>query len=342
MTTLVTGSAGFIGFHLASTLLREGERVVGIDDFNDYYSPVLKRARHAELMRVANELGGDRFALIEGSLADVAAVERCFAIATEPVERVCNLAAQAGVRYSQSNPAAYVQANIVGFGNLLEACRQHAVDRLVYASSSSVYGPNAPRPFNTEYRADTPISLYAATKRANELMAHAYTHNFGLRTVGLRYFTVYGPWGRPDMAVWKFTELIDRGRELTLYNNGQMQRDFSYIDDVVAGTLGALRSGRVGMYDLFNLGSDGPSQLGDLVAAIGAALGKTANTRLTPDTPAGDVNATHACIDRSRELLGFSPSTPLDAGVRKFVEWYRAHPEVAQAVAQFRETHHDR
>jgi UDP-glucuronate 4-epimerase len=310
---LVTGSAGFIGFHLAQALLSRGARVVGLDNFNDYYSPALKRTRDQQLRQFAN------FTSIEGDLADLPGLEGLFS-AHRP-QKICHLAAQAGVRYSLVNPFAYQKANVEGFLNLIEIAKRFKVERFVYASSSSVYGGLTEMPFSEKQRVDIPISLYGATKRANELMAHAYTHLFGLPTIGLRFFTVYGPWGRPDMAMWLFTEAMLQGRPIKVFNYGRMQRDFTYIDDIVPGVLAALTVSGLEPYEIINLGNNRAEDLGKVIALLERELKVTAQQNLLPIQP-GDVPATFADIDRAREKLGFQPLTSIDEGVPRFVRWY--------------------
>lgn len=315
MNVLVTGTAGFIGYHVALALLEAGHTVVGFDNFNDYYDPRLKRARHRRLEARAGYRG------VEGDLADLPALESAFAAAR--FDAVCHLAAQAGVRYSLTNPHAYARSNLDGFLNILECCRHAATPRLVYASSSSVYGGNTKLPFSESDPVDRPISLYAATKKANELMAHAYTHLYGLPTIGLRFFTVYGPWGRPDMALWLFTEALFEGRPIRVFNRGEMSRDFTYIDDIVAGVVASLTRPGLGSCEVFNLGHHRPERLTDLIRCVAAAVGVEPRMELLPMQP-GDVPATYADIARARERLGFDPRTPIEIGVPRFVEWYRA------------------
>ncbi len=310
---LVTGTAGFIGFHVARELLARGAGVVGLDNFNDYYSPDLKRARDRELRQFAN------FVSIEGDLADLPTLERLFQ-AHQP-QRICHLAAQAGVRYSLVNPFAYQKSNLEGFLNLLELAKRFQVERFVYASSSSVYGGLTEMPFAEVQRVDTPISLYAATKKANELMAHAYSHLFGLQTVGLRFFTVYGPWGRPDMAMWLFTDAMLKGKSIKVFNFGRMRRDFTYIDDIVQGVLASLTVSGLEPYEIINLGNHRCEELGRVIALLEEYLKVKARRELLPIQP-GDVPETFADIDRARQKLGFNPVTPIDAGIPRFVAWY--------------------
>jgi UDP-glucuronate 4-epimerase len=312
-TFLVTGSAGFIGFHIARVLLAQGVRVVGLDNFNDYYDPSLKRDRDQQLQKFAN------FVSVEGDLADFKVLNDLFDHYRP--DKICHLAAQAGVRYSLINPFAYQKSNLDGFLNLLELCRNFQVERLVYASSSSVYAGLTEMPFGETQRVDTPISLYAATKKANELMAHAYSHLFGLKVVGLRFFTVYGPWGRPDMAMWLFTKAMLEGKPIKVFNYGKMQRDFTYIDDIVQGVLASLMSPDLDRYEIINLGNHQAEELTKVIALLEQELGVKAQQELLPIQP-GDVPATFADIGRAQEKLGFEPVTTIDAGIPRFVQWY--------------------
>ncbi|MFZ5451544.1 MAG: NAD-dependent epimerase/dehydratase family protein [Thermodesulfobacteriota bacterium] len=312
-TFLVTGSAGFIGFHVSRALLQKGARVVGLDNFNDYYSPALKHDRDRELQKLAN------FISVPGDLADFPVVESLFD--RYRPDKICHLAAQAGVRYSLVNPFAYQKANLEGFLNILELSKRFQVERLVYASSSSVYGGLTELPFSEAQRVDTPISLYAATKKANELMAYAYTHLFDLPTVGLRFFTVYGPWGRPDMAMWLFTAAMLEGKPIKVFNYGRMQRDFTYIDDIVQGVLASLMAPGLDRYEIINLGNHQAEELPRIIALLEQELGVKAQQDLLPMQP-GDVPATFADITRARAKLGFQPVTPIDQGVPLFVHWY--------------------
>jgi UDP-glucuronate 4-epimerase len=313
---LVTGSAGFIGFHVAQSLLKQGAKVIGLDNYNDYYSPALKRDRDRELRQSSNYLS------VEGDLADFASLAALFKEHRPP--KICHLAAQAGVRYSLVNPFAYQKANLEGFLNLLELAKRYETERFVYASSSSVYGGLTELPFSEEQRVDTPISLYAATKRADELMAHAYTHLFGLPTVGLRLFTVYGPWGRPDMAMWLFTEAMLAGRPIKVFNYGRMERDFTYIDDAVQGLVAALMASGLDNYEVFNIGNHRSEPLSRVIALLEQELGVTAKKELLPIQP-GDVPATFADISRAQAKLGFYPATPIDKGVPRFIRWYKEY-----------------
>jgi UDP-glucuronate 4-epimerase len=320
MTVLLTGAAGFIGYHVAEVLLGRGEEVIGVDNLNDYYDPSLKQARLARL----EGRKGFRFKKLD--IADWEAMQA--ALAHEPVTRVVHLAAQAGVRYSLINPFAYIRANLLGHTAILELCRTWPkLQHLVYASSSSVYGGNTKLPFAVEDRVDQPVSLYAATKKADELISHAYAHLFQIPQTGLRFFTVYGPWGRPDMAMYLFTKAILEGQPIDVFNHGDMQRDFTYIDDIVRGIIAVLdhpappnEHGRP--YKLYNIGNNKPEELLRLIGLIEQALGKKAEKRLLPLQP-GDVKSTYADIEAIRNDLGFEPSTPIDVGVPRFVEWYR-------------------
>ena len=328
MRILVTGAAGFIGFHLALRLLTDGHEVVGIDNLNDYYSVKLKKDRLALLTQP-----GFSFEKLE--MADSEALMTLFA--KHKFDRVIHLAAQAGVRYSLENPAAYIQANLVAFGNLLECCRRYPVEHLVYASSSSVYGLNSQMPFSVRDNVDHPISLYAATKKANELMAHAYSHLYDLPTTGLRFFTVYGPWGRPDMALFKFTKAILADRPIDLYNQGGMRRDFTYIDDIVEGVVRVLwqtaapdsawtaiapnPGSSPAPYRVYNIGNNQAVGLDDFIHTLEQALGKRAIRNNLPMQP-GDVPATYADISDLNAAVGFQPSTSIEVGIERFVKWY--------------------
>ena len=333
MTVIVTGAAGFIGSHVATRLLERGERVVGVDNMNDYYDPSLKRARLARL----EKLGGD-FSLHEISVEDNDGLTRAFE-AAKPT-KVVHLAAQAGVRYSIENPAAYVQSNLVGFGNILELSKRHQLQHLVYASSSSVYGNHTHMPFSVRDSVDHPMSLYAASKKANELMAHAYSHLFRLPTTGLRFFTVYGPWGRPDMALFLFTKAMLAGQPVPVFNHGVMSRDFTYIDDIVEGVIRTLDAPPLpdpswnpeepspatssAPYRVFNIGNGNPSELLDMIRLIEENLGIKATLNMLPMQP-GDVPATYADVAELRDAVGFTPNTTLAAGIERFVRWYREY-----------------
>jgi UDP-glucuronate 4-epimerase len=334
MNILLTGAAGFIGFFTAKALLERGCRVVGLDNLNDYYDPRLKHARLTQLE------GRDHFDFVKADLADRAAIEHVFA--REKPDRVVHLAAQAGVRHSLADPHLYVAANVTGFLHVLEGCRRHGCGHLVFASSSSVYGANAALPFRVEDGADHPLSLYGATKKANEVMAHSYAHLYGIPATGLRFFTVYGPWGRPDMALFAFTAKILKGEPIEVFNNGRHARDFTYIDDIVEGVVRVLDhvpqpdpgwdsakpdpSRSSAPYRLYNIGNHRPVELMDFIAAIETATGREAKKNFLPLQP-GDVLATYADVaDLSRDV-GFAPDTPIEEGVRRFVDWYRAYYE---------------
>lgn len=332
MKILLTGAAGFIGSTTSHRLLARGDEVVGLDNLNDYYSVQLKQDR---LARLTPQKG---FRFVQMDVADRAGIEKLFA--EEKFDRVIHLAAQAGVRYSLKNPQAYVDANVVGFMNILEGCRHSAVQHLVYASSSSVYGGNTKMPFSEHDSVDHPVSMYAATKKANELMAHTYSHLFGLPTTGLRFFTVYGPWGRPDMALFLFTKAILEGKPIDVFNHGNMQRDFTYVDDIVEGVIRVLD--RVATpdsgyraeapdpgtsnvpYRVFNIGNHNPVPLLDFIACIEDALGMKAQKNLLP-LQDGDVPATYADVDALRDWVGFTPATDIRTGVGRFVDWYRGY-----------------
>jgi UDP-glucuronate 4-epimerase len=311
---LVTGAAGFIGMHCAERLLERGDEVAGVDNLSPYYSVELKQARLARL----EGRKGFRFSRLD--IADFPSLKKIFE--EEKPEAVLHLAAQPGVRYSLENPAAYVQANIVGFANLLECCRAHPPRHLVFASSSSVYGTNAKLPWSEGDNVDRPISLYAATKKSNELMAHVYGHLYGLPVTGLRYFTVYGPWGRPDMSPVLFARAISEGRTIPVFNHGDMQRDFTYVDDIVEGTLRVLA--RPAPYAIYNIGNHTPVGLLDYIAALEKALGKKAKLEMKPMQP-GDVKATYADTAALHRAVGFAPSTPLEAGLARFAGWFTSY-----------------
>ncbi len=312
-TILVTGTAGFIGMHLAHRLLAGGHRVIGVDNFNDYYSVKLKRDRHATLC------GHPAYTGIEGDLCDMPTLKDVFG--RYRPDRVCNLAAQAGVRYSLEHPEAYQKANLEGFLNILECCRHHKTGRLVYASSSSVYGGNTKLPFSESDPVDSPVSLYAATKKANELMAHCYSHLYGIPTVGLRFFTVYGPWGRPDMAMWLFTKAMLADETIPVFNHGKMQRDFTYVEDIITGVERSLLNDGLDHYEIFNIGNHRSENLLDMINILASKLNRTPRMQMLPMQP-GDVPATYADIDRIRAKLGFEPTTPISEGIPKFVDWY--------------------
>ena len=332
MKILVTGAAGFIGMHVSQLLLARGDTVVGVDNLNDYYDPKLKHDRLARLTPDA------RFRFVRMDVADRAGMERLFA--GEGFDRVVHLAAQAGVRYSLVNPHAYIDSNVVGFMNVLEGCRHHKVQHLAYASSSSVYGGNTRMPFSEHDNIDHPVSMYAATKKANELMAHTYSHLFGLPTTGLRFFTVYGPWGRPDMALFLFTKAMLEDRSIDVFNHGQMVRDFTYIDDIAEGVVRVLDRPAAAdpaydaarpdparsnvPYRVFNIGNSDPVKLMDFIEAIEHALGKTARKNFLP-LQDGDVPATSADVSELAQWTGFRPATPVRDGVGRFVAWYRSY-----------------
>jgi UDP-glucuronate 4-epimerase len=321
-TILVTGAAGFIGFHVARGLLAEGRMVVGLDNLNAYYDPALKQAR----LDILQGQQGFRFEQID--LADRASIAALFA--QHRFSKVIHLAAQAGVRHSIDHPHTYADANLEGFVNVLEGCRHHGCGHLIYASSSSVYGANTKLPFSVADRADHPVSLYAATKKANELMAHSYSHLYRIPTTGLRFFTVYGPWGRPDMAIFLFTKAIIAGTPIQLFNHGKMQRDFTYVDDVTRGILRLIdhvpRSGEDGGAParIYNIGNNRPEDLMHVVAVLEQALGREAVKEMLPMQP-GDVLATYADIDDLTRDVGFRPQTSIEDGIREFVAWYRDH-----------------
>ena len=302
--------------HLAESLLNDGHEVVGLDNFNDYYDVSLKEARSARLE------GRKGYTAVQGDLTDYELLVTLFR--EHKFDRVCHLAAQAGVRYSIQNPAAYQKANLEGHLNILEACRHAKIPRLVYASSSSVYGGNKKIPFSETDPVDNPVSLYAATKKADELMSHTYTHLYGLQTVGLRFFTVYGPWGRPDMAYWTFTEAMLKGKSIPVFNHGKMERDFTYITDVVAGVKAALFADGLEPYEIFNLGNSKPENLMDFIKTLSDALGVKPKMEMLPMQP-GDVPVTFADVSKARKKLGYDPSTPISKGLPEFVKWYKEY-----------------
>ncbi|MFJ2529370.1 NAD-dependent epimerase [Pseudomonas helmanticensis] len=330
MKVLVTGAAGFIGFHVSQALLARGDEVVGIDNLNDYYEVALKDARLAQLTP------HERFRFIRMDIGDRVAMADLFE--TEGFEKVVHLAAQAGVRYSLENPHAYADSNLVGFLNILEGCRQTHVKHLVYASSSSVYGANESMPFAVHDNVDHPVSLYAATKKANELMAHSYSHLYGLPTTGLRFFTVYGPWGRPDMSPFLFVRAILEGKPLKVFNHGKHRRDFTYIDDIVDGVIRVLDhvaapnaqwsglkpdpASSAAPWRLYNIGNSQPVELLDYINHIEQALGKTTHKELLPLQP-GDVEHTYADVEQLKLDTGYAPSTPIQSGIQRFVNWYK-------------------
>lgn len=332
---LVTGAAGFIGFHFSLSLLQKGVEVVGLDNLNDYYDVDLKQARLAELKKHPN------FRFYKLDLADRDGMEQIFA--DHKFHTVVNLAAQAGVRYSLKNPHAYVNSNVVGFMNILEGCRYSDVKHLVFASSSSVYGANTKMPFSVHDNVDHPISLYAATKKANELMAHTYSHLYRLPTTGLRFFTVYGPWGRPDMAPMLFAKAILAGKPIDVFNHGKMQRDFTYIDDIVHGIVQVMNKipepnpnltadmsdagTSKAPYKIYNIGNNQPIELMYFIEVLEKCLGKTAEKNILPMQP-GDVVATYADVDDLIKDVGFKPDTPIEVGVQHFVNWYRGYYKI--------------
>ena len=337
---LVTGAAGFIGYHVSRRLLERGDDVLGIDNLNDYYDPALKEARLDRLRPYPN------FRFCRHDVADRAAMAEVFS--EDKPRRVIHLAAQAGVRHSLTNPHSYVSSNLDGFLNILEGCRHNAVEHLVYGSSSSVYGANVRQPFSEHDSVDHPVSLYAATKKANELMAHAYSHLYAIPTTGLRFFTVYGPWGRPDMALFKFTRGILAGEPIPVFNNGDLIRDFTYIDDIVEGVVRVLDhvpgpdpawsrenpdpATSYAPYRIFNIGNNQPVQLLDCIAALERALGRTATLNMLP-MQAGDVVSTMAGITDLEKAVGFRPNTPIETGIARFVEWYREFYSVESLVS---------
>jgi UDP-glucuronate 4-epimerase len=345
MKILVTGTAGFIGFHLAKRLISEGHTVIGLDSINDYYDVNLKYGRLSvsgiekdkiEYNKPVHAAGDIPYRFIQLNLEDRDNLTRLFA--EEKFDKVCNLAAQAGVRYSLTNPYAYIDSNIVGFINILEACRHHDVRHLVYASSSSVYGLNETIPFSEKDNVDHPISLYAATKKANELMAHTYSHLYGLPTTGLRFFTVYGPWGRPDMALFIFTKAILEGKPIQVFNNGEMERDFTYVDDIVEGIFKLMMKEPAGNMDwsglhpdpssspapfhIYNIGNSKPVKLMDFIKAIENALGKKAIIELKP-MQQGDVKKTWADVRKLMHYTGYQPDCSVEEGINRFIKWYK-------------------
>ena len=329
MKILVTGVAGFIGYHLTNTLLDRNEKVIGLDDLNSYYDPSLK---HSRLAQLADHPNYSNFEFIKSDIADKRFIDELFQ--TYSFDVVVNLAAQAGVRYSITNPCAYIDSNIIGFTNILEGCRNSNVKHLVYASSSSVYGMNTKQPFSTEDCTDFPISLYAASKKSNELLAHTYSHLFNLPTTGLRFFSVYGPYGRPDMAYFKFTKAILNGDPIDVYNNGDMKRDFTYIDDIIEGVIRIIdkipepqinkHTFSEAPYALYNIGNNKPITLKKFISAIEKACSKKANKNYLPMQP-GDVPITYADVDDLVHAIDFKPTTEIESGIKKFVDWYLEH-----------------
>ncbi|MFB8794768.1 MAG: NAD-dependent epimerase [Microcoleus sp.] len=322
MKILVTGAAGFIGYHLAQRLLSQGEQVYGIDNLNDYYDVNLKKARLAQLQ------SHSEFTFQHLDLSDRAGISQLFQ--NQKFDRVVHLAAQAGVRYSLENPHAYEDSNLTGFLNILEGCRHSQIEHLVFASSSSVYGANTKIPFAVSDNVDHPISLYAATKKANELMAHCYSHLYNLPITGLRFFTVYGPWGRPDMAYFKFVKAIAENQPIDVYNFGKMQRDFTYIDDVIEGVVRVMykspqsnsQNSSTAPYKIYNIGNNSPVELLTFIEVIESAMGQTVTKNLLPMQP-GDVPSTYADVDELMKDVGFKPVTPIEEGINHFVKWYR-------------------
>ena len=317
MKILVTGTAGFIGFHLSKSLLEDGYEVLGIDNVNNYYDPNLKLAR----LDILNKYSTFKFEKID--IANRELLTKSFTD-FKPA-KVVNLAAQAGVRYSLTNPYAYMESNLVGFLNVIELCRHNAVEGLIYASSSSVYGSNDKMPFSTAQKTDNPLSLYAATKKSNELMAHAYSHLFGIRTTGLRFFTVYGPWGRPDMAMYIFAEKILKGEPLKVFNYGKMKRDFTFIDDIVAGIRSSMEKNY--QFEVFNLGNNTSESITDVINLIEKEFGREANMDLHPIQP-GDVPETRAEISSSQQKLGYNPKISIQQGIPAFITWYKEYHAV--------------
>ena len=341
MQVLITGSAGFIGFHLCMALIKTGHDVIGIDNFNNYYDVNLKKARNEQLLEISkNHLGS--FKIFDVDITDNISLEEIFH--NNKIKQVINLAAQAGVRYSIENPAKYIQANIVGFGNILENCKLYKIEHLIYASSSSVYGGNQKIPFSEFDNVDHPVSLYAASKKANELMAHTYSHLFKLPTTGLRFFTVYGPWGRPDMALFLFTKNIIEGKAIEVFNHGNMLRDFTYIDDIVSSIekliykipkenkefdfIHPKPSESWAPYKIFNIGNSQPTQLMNYIAEIEKCLNKRAKINFLP-MQKGDVKATYADTSSLEAWIDYKPSTSIEIGIKQFLDWYRIYYNIS-------------
>lgn len=329
MTVLVTGAAGFIGYFLSKRLLNEGHKVIGIDNMNDYYSPDLKFARLKDLGVIRQDSEIDEifgrsdvylnFIFYHVDIANSVALSNVFK--KHKIDKVCHLAAQAGVRYSIENPSVYIQSNLVGFGNILEDVRREQINHLIYASSSSVYGELKDLPFEVDQQVDHPISLYAATKKANELMAHTYSHLYNINTTGLRFFTVYGPFGRPDMAYYLFTKAILNNEPIKVFNNGKMLRDFTYIDDIIEALVRIIENKPKEKYKIYNIGNNRPEKLGDFIETLEKHLGKTANKEFLP-MQAGDVSQTYAEINDLINDYGYKPNTSIDEGLKRFVQWY--------------------
>ena len=339
MPILVTGTAGFIGFHFAKKLLDDGYEIIGADNCNDYYQVSLKESRLSILQDYSS------YSMYRIDLSDYEAVEKIFQ--ENDIKTVVHLAAQAGVRYSLKNPGAYIHSNINGFMNILEVCRHHEIDHLIYASSSSVYGANVKMPFSVQDNVDHPVSLYAATKKSNELMAHTYSHLYGIPTTGLRFFTVYGPWGRPDMAYFKFTKNILEGNPIKVFNHGRMKRDFTYIDDIVDGMVRLLDrppqpnhnwnralpdpGSSYAPYKIYNIGNNQPVDLMRFIHTLEELLGKKAQMEFLPMQP-GDVESTYADIEDLRQAVGFNPSTSIEEGLKHFVQWYQEFYSIHEPV----------
>jgi UDP-glucuronate 4-epimerase len=329
MTVLVTGAAGFIGYHLSKRLLEAGHQVIGIDNINDYYNPDLKFARLSELgiSHKDPEIGETpclseaypNFIFYKVDVSNAKSLSMVFK--THPIDKVCHLAAQAGVRHSIENPSVYIQSNLVGFGNILEEVRYAGINHLIYASSSSVYGESKDIPFSTDQQVDHPISLYAATKKANELMAHTYSHLYNINTTGLRFFTVYGPYGRPDMAYYLFTKAILKNEPIKVFNGGNMRRDFTYIDDIVEGLVRIIEKPVKDKYKIYNIGNHKSVQLSDFISILEKYLGKPAKKELLPMQP-GDVSQTFADVSELIEDYGYAPNTTIEVGLKSFVHWY--------------------
>ena len=326
MKILVTGTAGFIGYHLTNLLLKNGYEVIGLDNINDYYDQKLKFDRLEKIgipqnksVRYNKICKNEKFKFIRLNLEDKNNLSKLFL--ENNFDVVCNLAAQAGVRYSLTNPDAYIDSNIVGFLNILECCRHNKIKHLIYASSSSVYGLNKKIPFSVKDNVDNPISLYAATKKSNELMAHTYSHLFNLPTTGLRFFTVYGPWGRPDMALFLFTKAIIENRKIDVFNYGKMQRDFTYVDDIVEGILKIIEADKKEKYNVYNIGNNNTVELMDFIKLIEQRLGKNAEKNMLPIQP-GDVSKTWANVDKLIKDYNYSPSTSIEKGINNFIDWY--------------------